>query len=259
MPELPEVQTVMSQLRPLITGATITELIDVSGVCISDNDEDAYPLQILDVARRGKYIKIITDKKMIVVHLRMTGKLVFNNETHPHSRAIIATSVGDIQFIDPRKFGTIKVENLGEEPAYLQKLGVEPLGPAFTARYLQKMFAKRILPIKNALLNQQIIAGLGNIYACEILYRCGIDPKTPVKDISLRKLKEIVIESKIVLTESIELGGTSVNNYRQIDDKSGRFQDFLKVYQQDHCPLDHTIKRIKQAGRSTYYCPSCQK
>jgi formamidopyrimidine-DNA glycosylase len=109
------------------------------------------------------------------------------------------------------------------------------------------------------LLDQSVVAGLGNIYVCEILYRAKINPETKANTLTDAQLKQIVKHTKEVLTAAIANNGTSVSDFRQVDDKTGQFQNFLQVYQKDTCPLGHEIKRIKQAGRSTFYCPVCQK
>jgi formamidopyrimidine-DNA glycosylase len=142
---------------------------------------------------------------------------------------------------------------------YLPPLGPEPLDRSFTYHCLQKAFKKKSAPVKNVLLDQSVVAGLGNIYVCEILYRAKINPETSVNTLKDPQLKQIVKHTKEVLTEAIAQNGTSVSDFRQVDDKTGQFQNFLQVYQKDSCPQGHEIKRIKQAGRSTFYCPVCQK
>jgi formamidopyrimidine-DNA glycosylase len=108
-------------------------------------------------------------------------------------------------------------------------------------------------------MDQKIIAGLGNIYVCEILYRAGINPEKPANKITRKNIVKIIQQTKEVLTEAIDKGGTSISDYRRIDDKPGSFQNFLQVYQKQFCPLGHKVLRLKQGGRSTFYCPICQK
>lgn len=270
MPELPEVQTVLSDLKSSLKNTVILAVDSFyQGTVIRDPelDDNALPAKITAYERRGKYIIIhLENQHSIIVHLRMTGKLVLQakreetSEIHKHQRACFLLSQEQkLLFIDPRTFGKItlcKTENL---PRYIAILGAEPLTAAFDEKYLAAKLKTKKSPIKTALLDQSVVAGLGNIYVCEILYRAGIRPDTASNTITLSKLKEIVKHTKSVLKEAIAHNGTSISDYRRVDDKSGEFQHFLKVYQKKTCPLGHKIENIRLSGRSSFYCPICQK
>ena len=137
-------------------------------------------------------------------------------------------------------------------------LGMEPLANEFDGQYLQQILKGRRAPIKTLMLDQKLIAGLGNIYVCEILYRAKINPTVPGGQLSLSELKTLAKQTKLVLKEAIAKNGTSISDFRNVDDKTSEFQNFLHVYQKEACPKAHKVAKIKQAGRSTYYCPVCQ-
>ena len=151
---------------------------------------------------------------------------------HIHERARILLENDEIvQFIDPRTFGKITLLKSADLSTCLPKLGAEPLSNDFNTIYLRKATTNRTIPIKTLLLDQSVIAGLGNIYVCEILYRAHIKPSTPAKSIGSISTKAIVKHTKEVLAEALAVGGTSISDYRRIDDKTGEFQNFLQVYQ----------------------------
>ena len=267
MPELPEVETVLRGLKRKIGNMPICQLDSLyKGTVIYDNDilQPLFPAAVEKYERRGKYIILhLESMNALIIHLRMTGKLIYteeDNEEAKHIRALLSlTGCSRVLFNDIRTFGKIIVAPINKIYDYLPKLGPEPLSAEFDADYLKHVFVKKSAPVKNALLDQAVIAGLGNIYACEILYRAGVKPETAAKKLSKVKLEAIVFHTKAVLLEAIANNGTSISDYRQIDDKTGSFQKFLQVYQKKTCPWGHEIKRIKQAGRSSFYCPVCQK
>lgn len=267
VPELPEVQTVLEGLVSVLHDRGILGLESYyPGTLIRDPQllEDPFPARMLTALRRGKYmiLKLEHDASLII-HLRMTGKLVYEpdaQDIHKHERARILLEGGDaIRFIDPRTFGKItllKSENLS---SFLPKLGPEPLSDDFSPSYLYTNIHHRQAPIKNLLLNQALIAGLGNIYVCELLFRSGIKPDAAGSRISRKQCASIVKHTRDVLNEALAVGGTSISDYRRIDDKTGEFQNFLQVYQKALCPLGHELANIRLAGRSSFYCPICQK
>ncbi|PKN80210.1 MAG: bifunctional DNA-formamidopyrimidine glycosylase/DNA-(apurinic or apyrimidinic site) lyase [Candidatus Cloacimonetes bacterium HGW-Cloacimonetes-1] len=267
MPELPEVQTVINGLQDTLKNGVITSIeCNYPGTVIYDPElgDEPFPSAVKAYERRGKYIIIhLENAHSIIVHLRMTGKLVWSTvgeETSKHQRACIL--VGDhhkIPFIDPRTFGKITICLTANVGSYVTKLGAEPLSPEFTADYLLQKLSRKKSPIKTALLDQSTVAGLGNIYVCEILYRAKIRPDRDSAGIRLPKLREVVKHTKAVLAEALANNGTSISDFRRIDDKTGEFQNFLRVYQKKSCPLDHPIENLRIAGRSSFYCPVCQK
>jgi formamidopyrimidine-DNA glycosylase len=162
-------------------------------------------------------------------------------------------------FDDVRTFGKIQIFGIDDEVSSIKKLGVEPLSEEFDFGYLHSKIKKRKAPIKNLLLDQTIIAGLGNIYVCEVLLRVGVNPTTSGNELSKKKTTEIIKKIKEVLLKAIECNGTSISDYRNVDNKTGDFQKFLQIYGKEKCHVGHSVSRIKQAGRSTYFCPKCQK
>jgi len=193
----------------------------------------------------------------------MTGKLIYERlpeKTSSHERAsFLFADNTKLIFDDTRAFGKIQIYKKDDEVESLKKLGVEPLTEEFDVNYLKNILKNRKSSIKNLLLNQTIIAGLGNIYTNEILYRARISPLKKGNKFSLKKLKTIVEKTKEVLKQAIKYNGTTISDYRSVEGKTGEFQNFLKVYGKEFCECGNQIKRIKQAGRSTYYCPFCQR
>ncbi len=267
MPELPEVQTVLDGVIRVLSGRLLFALESFyPGTVIHDStlDNDPFPAAFESAQRRGKYmILYFSGGISLIVHLRMTGKLVFEphpGEVHRHERARLELDDGSIlRFIDPRTFGKITLLRTANLQSFLPKLGPEPLTGDFDAEYLYQKTRGRSAPIKNLLLDQRIVAGLGNIYVCEVLYRAGLRPKKASGKITRKQAELIVQYSKDVLKEALAVGGTSISDYRQIDDKSGEFQRFLKVYQKQQCPLGHDLENLRLAGRSSFFCPECQR
>lgn len=265
MPELPEVQTVVTELSKLIIGKEISEIEEYYPNTLRIRCEsDAYSSVVTEVSRRGKYIVLhLANKYYIVIHLRMTGKLIYEEadaELLKHERArIYFQDSSYLRFDDVRTFGTIDCLPESDLVQYFSKLGVEPLSEEFDYRYIKESIKRIASPIKSYLLDQTKIAGLGNIYACEILYRTSIHPLTKANEVKPKQLKLLVSEIKTVLTEAIECNGTTISDYRRVDDKTGTFQNFLQVYGKEYCPDEHQLDKIKIGGRSTYYCPICQK
>ncbi|MBW6514550.1 MAG: bifunctional DNA-formamidopyrimidine glycosylase/DNA-(apurinic or apyrimidinic site) lyase [Candidatus Syntrophosphaera sp.] len=267
MPELPEVQTVLDGVAKTLEGKEIRGLdCFYPGTVVRDPElpEDPFPLKFRGHERRGKYMILhLSGGVSVIIHLRMTGKLVTDKAMQSesvHERACFMLSGHEkLHFIDIRTFGKITLcrsENLSK---FMPGLGIEPLSAEFDGAHLQNMLKGRKTPIKNILMDQSKIAGLGNIYACEILYRAKINPESPAGSLSLPKLKKLALETKAVLNEAIAMNGTSISDFRRVDDKTGQFQNFLRVYQKERCPKGHEIRKIKQGGRGTFYCPVCQK
>lgn len=264
MPELPEVQTIVNGLNQKVLGKEIKEIIELRpGTVIWQNPFTSLG-NINSISRRGKYILIQTSKDYrLVIHLRMTGKLIFETDlakTSDHARAeLVFSDNTKLIFNDVRAFGKIQILKITEEIEAFKMLGLEPLSDEFDASYLKNKLKNRKAPIKNILLDQRVIAGLGNIYVAEILFRGKIDPRVPGNRLKKKQLEIIVKQTKTVLQEAIKYNGTTISDYRTVEDKTGEFQNFLKVYRKEKCECGHQIKKIKQAGRSTYFCPVCQK
>ncbi|HNX36841.1 MAG TPA: bifunctional DNA-formamidopyrimidine glycosylase/DNA-(apurinic or apyrimidinic site) lyase [Candidatus Cloacimonadota bacterium] len=267
MPELPEVQTVLDGFAKVVEGHTITALeCYYPGTVIMDENVtgDVFPARVIHNRRRGKYMILSLDSGYeMIVHLRMTGKLVYDPEPEEpgkHERArLLLDDRSVVHFIDIRTFGKITLALPEDLQSYLPELGPEPLERDFSAEYLERALKNKAQPVKTALLDQRIVAGLGNIYVCEILYRCKIDPSKPAGKLGGKALKSIVRNTREVLGEALSANGTSISDFRSIDDKTGGFQEFLRVYQKSNCPLGHSIANVKLGGRSSFYCPVCQK
>src|SRR5689334_2022885 len=276
MPELPEVETIRRQLAPAVEG-TVLERLEVLDArwC-----EPAAPAEVADavrgrrverLSRRGKYlIWELEDEVYLLMHLRMTGNLFVgppdeDGDERPHLRARLAFDSGcHVLFVDVRRFGT-GVVLLGHDALveyFSSRLGPEPLSPEFTADALRAMAAGRRAPVKAFLLSQERIAGVGNIYADEALWRARIHPLRPVgtlKRPQIEALHGAVIDA---LNAGIDARGASIDDFRHTDGASGSFQDRFKVYGRAGEPCERcgtTIEKIRVAGRGTYFCPHDQR
>jgi formamidopyrimidine-DNA glycosylase len=274
VPELPEVETIRRQLEPHLAGRRIerVEVLDPRWC------EPAAPAELADVIagrrveridRRGKYFDIaLEDELHLVMHLRMTGNLLLvpagDEEDRRYVRVRIELDDGSaLLFSDPRRFGTGLVL-LGDEArdAYFgERLGVEPLGPGFTADALRALARGRRSPVKAFLLSQERIAGVGNIYADEALFRARIHPLRPVGTLrtsQVEALREAVVES---LEAGIDARGASIDDFRHTDGARGSFQDRFLVHRREGepCPrCGSAVVKLRAAGRGTYICPRCQ-
>ena len=273
MPELPEVETIRRQLAPALEGRRLVH-VDVRDPrwcepAPPEAIEDALRgRRIESVGRRGKYLILsLSDDVHLVMHLRMTGNLLLSGEAEDPAHLRVAINLDDgrrLLFVDVRRFGTGDVLLGGDalERYFDSRLGVEPLSADFTAEALRALARGRKQPVKAFLLNQERIAGVGNIYADEALFRARIHPLRPVG-----KLKREQIEAlRAGVIESLELGidskGASIDDYRHVDGARGSFQDRFLVYSRagEPCARCGTpIEKLRAAGRGTYVCPSCQR
>lgn len=281
MPELPEVETVMRGLMPYMVGQQITHVAQNRPNLrvpfppgLTDKLVDQ---KILSLNRRGKYFMLnLGNNYSVIVHLGMSGSfkiytdnMLFVPQKHDHFILTLASKTR-VVFNDPRRFGMVLYhpsKDLDRHKAFIN-MGVEPLDLEFNGVYLHRSFQSTSSPIKTALLDQRIVAGLGNIYVCEALYLSGINPKTKAHKVSLKRCHILVNAIKAVLIKAIEAGGSSLKDHRQADGQLGYFQHQFSVYgkQGKACPdcdceieRTHGIKRIIQAGRSTFYCPRKQR
>jgi formamidopyrimidine-DNA glycosylase len=274
MPELPEVETVRRQLEPHLTGRRIqTATVLDPRWC-----EPAPPAQVHDavggrliesVDRRGKYLTFaLEDEVYLVMHLRMTGNLLFvpggERDEPRFLRVRFELDDGNhVLFTDQRRFGTgeVVLGHNGLAEYYDARLGVEPLGHDFTPEKLHELARGRRAPVKAFLLNQERIAGVGNIYADEALFRARIHPQRPVGTLrrpQLEALREAVIES---LEQGITAKGASIDDFRHPDGARGSFQDRFLVHLREGEPCVRcgtTVKKMRAAGRGTYVCERCQ-
>lgn len=276
MPELPEVENYARDLKPLLVGRRI-EAVDVywpravANLSVEEFTRGLLGRQIVNTDRRGKYLLFPLDnRRTLVLHLRMTGKLRLAPadaplEVDPYTRAVFRLSDGQVLlFRDQRKFGRFY---LVEDPAQVLKgLGPEPLQDSFTPLDLFHAVQGRRAPIKALLLDQHIVAGVGNIYADEALFLAGIDPRRPGASLTLADCSRLHTCLRQVLAEAIReggstLGGSSLGNYQRPLGIPGRYQLRHRVYRRagQPCPACGTpIQRVKIAQRSTHFCPRCQ-
>jgi len=274
MPELPEVETVRRRLEPGLVGRTF-ERVEISDPRLTrpfDHVEVAAELEgerVAAVDRRGKYLIVRFETgRALLIHLRMTGNVLHVEpgtllSGDPHRRAVVRLDDGsDVVYRDVRRFGTWLLAEPDEiEPYLAARLGGEPLAAAFTAKRLAEALADRRAPVKAAILDQRRIAGIGNIYADEALWRARIHPQRPAGELHLGELRALHRGIRAALKAGIERQGATLRDYRTPDGRSGRMQHEFKVYgrQGEPCPrCGRPIEKIRAAGRGTWFCPGCQ-
>ena len=293
MPELPEVETVRRGLQPVMEGRKIVRIDARRG-------DLRFPLQkdfvarlegqtVVGLGRRAKYLMAdLTSGDVLLMHLGMSGSFRVTQERgntapgafhHPrsedrtHDHVVFYMDAGAvISFNDPRRFGYMKIvprSELGAEP-FLRGLGPEPLGNEFDAAMLARACAGKKASLKAALLDQRVVAGLGNIYVCEALFRAHLSPKRSASTLAARNgaptdhAKRLVTAIHTVLNAAIKAGGSSLRDHRQTDGELGYFQHSFQVYGREGEPCKTAgcggiVKRFTQNGRSTFWCPKCQK
>ena len=283
VPELPEVETVRRGLQPVMEGFVI-EKSDVRRPDLrwpfpKNMSDRLAGKTVLQLGRRSKYILAdLSSGETLIIHLGMSGRMLVSGNRlgdfhhavpapEKHDHVVLDMSNGArITFNDARRFGAMDLTptNSIESHWLLKKIGPEPLGNLFNERYLIERLKKRNMPIKSALLDQNIVAGLGNIYVCEVLNRGGISPKRKASDISEARIRSLIQIIRDVLIEAIAAGGSSLKDHRQANGELGYFQHAFRAYDQEGQPCQTpacggTISRIVQSGRSTYYCAQCQR
>ncbi|MDO5657532.1 MAG: bifunctional DNA-formamidopyrimidine glycosylase/DNA-(apurinic or apyrimidinic site) lyase [Paracoccus sp. (in: a-proteobacteria)] len=284
MPELPEVETVMRGLAPHLEGQRIARM-----VLNREGLRWAFPPDLVQVAtgavvtglrRRSKYILADLDRgAAILLHLGMSGRMLIETPDQiatpgsfhrdpailpRHDHVVIETEPGArITFNDARRFGMVDLVR-GDNSPLLAHLGPEPLGAGFDGGVLARAFAGRKVSVKSALLDQRNVAGLGNIYVSEALHRAGIDPRRAAGRISRARLDALAGHVVDVLHDAIAAGGSSLRDHRQVGGELGYFQHAFRVYDREGAPCpragcDGVVRRIVQQGRSSYFCPRCQR
>jgi formamidopyrimidine-DNA glycosylase len=216
------------------------------------------------VTRRGKAVIVhLASQEFLVIQLMMTGQLIFNGPEDRHTRIDFNFSDGSrLLYNDQRRFGQLRVVASLNEVRHLNILGPEPFSKVFSPVFMRQVFQKTIRPIKNVLLDHTFVAGIGNIYACEILFRSHVNPKKPARRLSFEETHSIHRYIVEVLKEAIKYRGSSMRNYRDSSGQKGGFNKRLSVYARQGLPCPRckkNILRIVQAGRSTFYCGHCQK
>jgi formamidopyrimidine-DNA glycosylase len=279
MPELPEVETLCRQLNTFLPGEEILsiEILDP----LLNRVEGLVGQRIEAVYRRGKGIRIALGNGLaLALHLRMTGRLLWQSNdaslcprttrrmiqpttqsattpSLPYTRLVIFLTTGRLTLIDPRRFATFGA--LSSE-SHLPPLA-NPL-EAFPARHLKEIAGSRRLPVKSFLMDQRFIAGIGNIYACEILHSSGVDPRRPAGQLSAAEWKKVEKAGMMILRRAVDCRGTTVSDWRDLFGTGGENQNHLTVYLREGkpcCSCSGTIEHIKIGGRGTWFCPKCQK
>lgn len=270
MPELPEVETTVRGLAPALEGRRIRRVLmrrpDLRRPMPQDLGQRLTGATVTALGRRAKYGLIDTDRgDTMIFHLGMSGRWrVDPTEVLAHDHLILETEEGrTLALNDPRRFGSVDLvptAELGDWPAF-RALGPEPLGPDFTAAHLRQALAGRVASIKLLLLDQRIVAGLGNIYVCEALYESRISPKRSGGSITMPRLGRLAGEVRAVLESAIEAGGSSLRDYARPDGELGYFSKQFKVYgrEGEPCECGGIVARYSEGGRSTFWCPKCQK
>ena len=271
MPEMAEVETVRNVLKKRVLNKKIVDvnviyskMIDKSSLNLNNLINQSF----IDIKRKGKYLLFETQDYYLISHLRMEGKFFTkdkNEEIVKHEHIIITFDDNStLRYHDVRKFGImclLKKNDLNKF-SELNKLGYDVGDKNISIDYLLSKFKNKRLPIKTILLDQSIIAGLGNIYADEVLFRSNINPLKKGCDITSEEAGNIIKSSAYIINKAIESGGTTIRSYTSSLNVIGHYQDYLMVHKRENEPCkicNSIIKRIKVGGRSTYYCPKCQK
>jgi formamidopyrimidine-DNA glycosylase len=276
MPELPEVETIRRGLHAKILNKKIVKIEALEKKMFIGDAKKILNQKIVDVARRAKVLKIIFENGYcLLVHFKLNGQLILNSKPqlkiqnsecediiYRFTRVILhLNDDSTLLFNDSRKFGWMKVVKLSD---LKEKFGIEPLTPDFTLANFTKVLAKSGKPIKILLMDQEKIAGLGNIYVTEALYAAKVNPFKKAKDMTEKEVKNLFFSIVRIIETAVKYKGSSGKDewYRQVDGSIGHYQEHFLVYQKEKekCRVcGGIIKREKQGGRSTYYCPKCQK
>jgi formamidopyrimidine-DNA glycosylase len=275
MPELPEVETVRRGLALRMSGRQIVRAElrrpDLRRPFPPDLAERLEGARIGELSRRGKYILIeLDDSGTLLLHLGMSGRITASAAGEPaekHDHVVLTLDDSTVvRFNDTRRFGTLDYIVRGREAAHplLAGLGPEPLEPGFDGAYLSRALAGKLTPIKSALLDQKIVAGLGNIYVCEALYRAGISPRRLAATVVGVRAARLAAAVREVLDEAIAAGGSSLRDYVQANGELGYFQHRWAVYGKESepcpgCTCAEGVRRITQGGRSTFFCGKRQR
>ena len=263
MPELPDVETIVRELNRKIAGKKLSRFLVFDKKL--KKPKIKFPSRILKIFRHGKHIVFELDrKKHCIIHLRMTGELIYEKKPlikprQKNERAALYFSDRSVlHFFDTRRFGTINWPGLGNLP----RLGIEPFSREFNEKYLKEILKKSSQKTKSFLLDQKKIAGIGNIYADESLWKAKIHSERKASSLSDAETKKLVFAIKNILRYAIKMGGSTMRDYRRTGGESGYYQNSRMVYDREGLPCFRCrakIKRIKVGGRSSYFCARCQK
>jgi|TARA_B100000378_G_scaffold155300_1_gene125260 formamidopyrimidine-DNA glycosylase len=280
LPELPEVETVRRGLQPHLEGSRIARAEarrpDLRWPLPPDLVQVLTGARVITLRRRAKYLLADLDRgTTLLLHLGMSGRMLVEGASQGdfhrdpailprHDHVVLTTGTGTrITFNDARRFGMVDLIREGQTHPLLASLGPEPFDAGFSPEYLRMIFAGRRAPVKQALLDQRIVAGLGNIYVSEALWRAGIDPRRAAGRIGQARIAALVGHVRDVLSDAIAAGGSSLRDHRQATGELGYFQHSFRVYDREGLPCARPgcagrIRRIVQSGRSSFYCPLCQ-
>lgn len=275
MPELPEVEVTRLGLLPKLPGRKVVKI-----TCSGKKLRTPVPKKLLSehlvgnsiktVERRAKYLLFrISNNSTMVIHLGMTGKLSIIAPTVPHAKHdhlwLLLDDGMELRFNDTRRFGSVIFWPPGEEAElekiFSSRLGVEPFSDSFSIPYLQKQSRSRTMPIKNFLMDSRIIAGIGNIYANEILFAASLNPQQPAKSLGRKKWATVIASTRSILTKAIQAGGSTISDFLGTSGNPGYFQVHFNVYNRGNAPCNKcnaSISKLQLGGRATYFCPSCQ-
>ncbi len=272
MPELPEVETIRRQLAPQVVGRTIVAARILDPRWTRPDPPRAVEAQLRGavverLGRAGKYLVwALSEDRYLLQHLRMTGTLLYDPPVAPpHTRVLLELDDGHrVVYIDPRRFGTGHlVHGASARDEYLRaRLGIEPLTPGFTAEHLRTLARGRTAPVKAFVLDQRQIAGVGNIYADEALFRAGIHPLRPAGRLTKADWERVRVGIEEALSAGIEAKGASIDDFRHVDGARGSFQDLFLVHRREGepCPrCGDMIRKLVVGGRGTYVCERCQR
>lgn len=270
MPELPEVETTRRGIKPYIDQQTVSDVIVRQPKLrwpVPPEIQQMVGQLVESVTRRGKYILLETQAGTALIHLGMSGSLRIveagaEAEKHDHVDIVLATNKV-VRLRDPRRFGAfLWTTQNPHKHKLIRSLGPEPLTEAFNADYLYQASRGRSMSIKQFIMNGHVVVGVGNIYACESLFKSGISPKWAAGKVSKARYTKLVDEIKIVLANAIEQGGTTLKDFVQVEGTPGYFAQKLNVYGRAGEPCmscESIIKQINQGQRSTFYCAKCQR
>ena len=270
MPELPEVETVRRSLSEILINKQIIDVEVrynkiIENVSVDDFINALKGQTILDIRRKGKYLIFVLNDYYLVSHLRMEGKFFDYTDLDygKHDHIIFIFKNFNLRYNDTRKFGRMDLFKISDDIFNLKplsKLGLEPFDEALTKDYLFNKFSKLNKTVKEALLDQSIMCGLGNIYVDEVLFMSKLHPEQNASSLTMVDYENIIHNSIEVLTKAINMGGTTIKSFASSHNHTGLFQNELLVHTKKICPICNTqIEKIRVGGRGTYLCPNCQK
>lgn len=272
MPELPEVETVKQALAPILTGRTILRTEIFTPMLRTSTTPLGKTLpgrRIRELSRRARYIiALLDDGNALVIHLGMTGVIRVENGSVPrrkHEHVFLHLDNGMIfRYEDVRRFGRLEVLPVGKAgiPEWFDAFGVEPLSPDFTPEYLFRCSRNVRSAVKNFLMDNAVVAGIGNIYATETLFEAGIDPRRKAETLTRPQCRRIVETARKILENAIRQGGTTIADFRHVDGSEGKFALSLRIYGKtgQGCPVcGSRLESVKLGGRTSVFCPHCQK